>query len=58
MRFTEDETEQAPSVVSAGTAAFLKKIGKKGDMLYSIIDLENILNEAEKKRLPAPEPKS
>ena len=48
----------APSVVNAGTAPFLKMIGKKGDMLYSIMDLENILNEAEKKRLPAPGPKA
>ncbi|NLH97097.1 MAG: purine-binding chemotaxis protein CheW [Clostridiaceae bacterium] len=58
MRFTEEETEMAPSVVNAGTAPFLKMIGKKGDMLYSIMDLENILNEAEKKRLPAPGPKA
>jgi len=57
IRFAEEEVEEAPSVVNAGTASYLKKIGKKGDMLYSIIDLENILNEAEKKRLPAPGPK-
>ncbi|HOJ80693.1 MAG TPA: chemotaxis protein CheW [Clostridiales bacterium] len=58
IRFAENEVEEAPSVVNAGTASYLKKIGKKEDMLYSIIDLENILNEAEKKRLPAPQPKA
>ncbi len=53
MRFEEDEVEMAPSAVNVGTASYLRKIGKKGDRLYSIIDLENILNEAERKRLPA-----
>lgn len=57
MKFDDEEVEQAPSAVTAGTSSYLKKIGKKGDRLYSIIDLENILNEAEKKRLPAPEHK-
>ncbi len=53
MRFEEDEVEMAPSAVNVGTASYLRKIGKKGERLYSIIDLENILNEAERKRLPA-----
>ena len=53
MRIEEDEVEMAPSAVNVGTASYLRKIGKKGDRLYSIIDLENILNEAERKRLPA-----
>ena len=58
MRFEEGEVEQAPSVVNMGTAAYIKKIGKKGEKLYSIIDLENILGEAEKKRLPTSGPKA
>jgi purine-binding chemotaxis protein CheW len=57
-KFSEDDIEPAPLGVSGEAAAFLKKVGKKGDRLISIIDLDRVLESSEIKRLTikAPEP--
>lgn len=52
VRFTDDEVETTPQVVSGGAEKWLKEIGKKGDRLYSIIDLEKILDQGEISKLP------
>jgi len=49
--FTDDEVDPVPAVEKTGASAYLKKVGKKNDKLIFIIDLENVLNENEIKRL-------
>jgi Chemotaxis signal transduction protein len=51
VKFTDDEIEPAPAVVYGEGCNFLSKVGKKGDKLITIIDLEKVLNENEIKRL-------
>jgi len=52
MRFTDDEVEMTPPVISGGAEVWLNRIGKKGERLYSIVDLGKILNQGEIKKLP------
>ena len=47
IKFTEEDMEPVPAIVIGEASAFLSKVGKKGDMLVSIIDLEKILNDNE-----------
>ncbi len=58
MRFADGEVELTPQVVNGGVETYMKKIGKKSDRLFSIIDLEKILDPREVKKLPAAEPKA
>lgn len=51
VKFTEGEVDPAPAMLNSEASAYLKKIGKKGDKLISIIDLEKILNNNEVKKL-------
>lgn len=53
MRFSDSEVEMTPQVVVGGAETYMKKICRKGDRLFSIIDLEKILDTGEIKRLPA-----
>lgn len=50
-RFSADEIDPVSAVDKTGAAAYLMKVGKKGDKLIFIIDLENVLSENEIKRL-------
>ena len=50
-KFSEEDIEPAPAAIGSEVAAFLKKVGKKGDQLISIIDLDRVLGESEIKRL-------
>ena len=51
VRFSDNETELPPeSIFSAGNV-YIRSIGKKDNMLISILDLGKILNESEIKRL-------
>ena len=49
--FKDDELDPVPVVGNNEIAAFLKKVGKRGDNLISIIDLEKVLEDSEIKRL-------
>lgn len=51
IKFTDEDLETVPTVISSDANAYLKKVGKKDDKLISIIDLEKVLNESEIKRL-------
>jgi purine-binding chemotaxis protein CheW len=51
VKFSDSEVDSAPSINNGETAAYLKKVARKGDKLISIIDLENILTASEIKKL-------
>ena len=51
IKFSDEDIEPAPSLIYGEANSFLTKVGKKGDMLVSIIDLEKILKDNEIKRL-------
>ena len=51
VEFAADEVDPVPAVEKTGASAYLKRVGKKNDKLIFIIDLENVLNEKEIKRL-------
>ncbi len=51
VKFTDENIEAAPGIIYGGSNSFLSKVGKKGDMLVTIIDLEKILDNNEVKRL-------
>ena len=51
VKFTDNDIEPAPGVICGEANTFLSKVGKKGDQLVSIIDLEKILNDNEVKKL-------
>ena len=51
VKFSDSEVDQVPSIINGETAAYLKKVARKGDKLISIIDLENILTASEIKKL-------
>jgi|GEM_PF-1932524 purine-binding chemotaxis protein CheW len=53
MRFADNEVENTPQVVVGGADTYMKKVCRKEDKLFSIIDLEKILDPGEVKRLPA-----
>ena len=50
-KFSDEDLEPAPSLIYGESNSFLSKVGKKGDVLVTIIDLEKILNDNEVKRL-------
>jgi purine-binding chemotaxis protein CheW len=50
-RFAEEDVSVTPSVMNRETEAYLSKVGRKGDKLISIVDLQKILSEAEIKKL-------
>ena len=50
-RFSDEEVEPAPTAISSEAAAYFRKVGKKGDKLISIIDLDKVLQASEIKRL-------
>ena len=52
IKFSEEDIEPAPFIVSSEANAYLKKVGKKDGRLISIVDLGKILNDSEIKRLP------
>lgn len=47
VKFTEEEIETSPSILSMSGSSYLKGIGKKDNALISILDMENILNKDE-----------
>jgi purine-binding chemotaxis protein CheW len=49
--FSEEEMDPVPKIGNNEIAPYLKKVGKKGDTLVSIIDLEKVLEDSEIKRL-------
>lgn len=51
IKFSDGDIEPAPLIDNSEVSAYLKKVGKKGDKLISIIDFENVLNNNEIKRL-------
>ncbi len=51
VKFSENEVDPTPDIISGETAAYLKKVARKGEKLISIIDLENILTAGEIKKL-------
>lgn len=51
VKFTDEEIEPAPPIIYGDGCTFLSKVGKKGDKLITIIDLEKVLNDNEIKRL-------
>jgi len=51
VKFSDEDIEPAPSLLYGEANSFLTKVGKKGDMLVSIIDLEKVLKDSEIKRL-------
>lgn len=51
VKFSDSEVDSAPNIINGETAAYLKKVARKGDKLISIIDLENILTASEIKKL-------
>ena len=53
IKLTEGDVSTTPTVMNKETEAYLSKVGKKGDKLISIVDLEKILSEAEIKKLSA-----
>ncbi len=50
-RFAEEDVSATPPVMNRETEAFLNRVGKKGDKLISIVDLQKILTDAEIKKL-------
>jgi purine-binding chemotaxis protein CheW len=58
IKFTDEDIEPAPLIINSEAGAYLKKVGKKDGKLISIIDLENVLNKNEIKRLSIKEPKA
>lgn len=50
-RFAEEDVSVTPPVMNRETEAYMKKVGRKGDKLISIVDLHRILTEAEIKKL-------
>lgn len=46
-KFTNDEIESVPDVLYNNSNSYLKSIGKKDDMLVSIVDLGSILSSNE-----------
>lgn len=50
-RFAEEDVSVTPPVMNRETEAYLSKVGRKGDKLISIVDLQKILSEAEIKKL-------
>lgn len=58
VKFSDTEVNAAPSIISGETAAYLKKVARKGDKLISIIDLEKILTVNEIKKLSSMDPKA
>lgn len=51
VKFSDSEVDPAPNIINGETAAYLKKVARKGDKLISIIDLENILTAGEIEKL-------
>ena len=51
LKLSDEDIEPTPSLLYGESNSFLTKVGKKGDMLVSIIDLEKILKDNEIKRL-------
>ncbi|MGE5615021.1 MAG: chemotaxis protein CheW [Bacillota bacterium] len=51
VEFSADEVDPVPAVEKTGVSAYLKKVGKKNDKMIFIVDLENVLDENEIKRL-------
>lgn len=58
IKFQDEDIEPAPHIFSGETGAYLKKVGKRDGRLISIIDLENVLNDSEIKRLSIKVPKA
>ena len=58
MKLSEEDIELAPNILNTETSVFLKKIGKKDNVLISIIDLEKVLNGNEIERLSVKLPKT
>lgn len=58
MKLSEEDIELAPIMLNSEVSVFLKKIGKKDNMLISIIDLEKVLNDNEIERLSVKLPKT
>lgn len=53
IKLAEGDVSTTPTVMNKETEAFLSKVGRRGDKLISIMDLEKILSEAEIKKLSA-----
>jgi purine-binding chemotaxis protein CheW len=51
IKFTDEDIEPAPLMINSEASSYLNKVGKKGNKLISIIDLEKVLNVNEIKRL-------
>ena len=51
IKLSDEDIEPVPGLLYGESNSFLTKVGKKGDMLVSIIDLEKILKDNEIKRL-------
>lgn len=51
VKFSEEDIEMTPGVVLNNANTYLKNIGKKGDMLISMLDLSKILSDSEIKKL-------
>ncbi|NJD04582.1 MAG: purine-binding chemotaxis protein CheW [Ruminiclostridium sp.] len=51
VRFTDEDIEPAPSLIYSESNSFFSKVGKKDDILVTIIDLKKVLNDNEVKRL-------
>jgi purine-binding chemotaxis protein CheW len=49
LRFSEEEIENTPAILLNGKNPYLKGVGKKDDMLISMLDLGKILTEGEVK---------
>jgi len=58
VKFAESEVDPVPGIINGETAAYLKKVARKGDKLISVIDLENILTASEIKKLSNVNPKA
>jgi purine-binding chemotaxis protein CheW len=48
---SENEIENAPGILISGKNPYLTGVGKKGDMLISMLDLGKILTEVETKEI-------
>lgn len=53
LKLSEDECEATPTVIHSHASNFIKRVGKKGDKLVSVIDFASVLTDEELHQLPA-----
>ena len=51
VKFSDDDIEVVPDMIKKVGNAYLMGVGKKGDMLISILDLPRILTDSEVKKI-------